>query len=178
MDTDRRGSLGFGIVLILVGGLFLAAQFIPELGQLIQLEYDWPWWVIGVGLVFLLMSVLVRVPGLAVPGAIITGVGGILYYQNSTGDWASWAYIWALIPAFVGVGIMLMNFLDGKFMQGLREGLSAIVGGLFMFAIFGSFLGGPRIFGDLWPLLLIGAGVWILLQNLRSRPARRDENSG
>lgn len=180
-NMDRRGSLGFGIVLILVGAVFLAAQFIPELGQLIQLEYDWPWWVIGVGVVFLLMSVLVRVPGLAVPGAIITGVGGILYYQNATGDWDSWSYIWALIPGFVGIGVMLMNFLQGRFMHGLREGLGAILVSLVMFTIFGSFLGGPRILGDLWPLLLIGAGVLILLENLlrgrRSAPPS-DENAG
>jgi hypothetical protein len=178
MDTDRRGSLGFGVVLVLVGAFFLAAQFIPGLDALVQLEYQWPWWVIGVGMVFLLLSVLLRVPGLAVPGAIISGVGGILYYQNTTGDWASWAYVWALIPGFVGIGVMLMNFLEGKFMKGLREGASAILGSLFMFAIFGSFLGGPRILGDLWPLLLIGAGVLILLQNLRRRPSPTDENPG
>jgi hypothetical protein len=178
MDTDRRGILGFGVVLVLVGAFFLAAQFIPGLDQLIQLEYQWPWWVIGVGVVFLLLSALLRVPGLAVPGAIISGIGGILYYQNTTGDWASWSYIWALIPGFVGIGIMLMNFLEGKFMHGLREGLGAIVVSLVMFAIFGSFLGGPRIMGDLWPLLLIGAGVLILLQNLRRRPSHTDQNPG
>lgn len=175
--TDRRGSLGFGIVLILVGGFFLAAQFVPELGQLLRADFEWPWWVIGLGALFLIMAVLLRSPGLAVPASILAGIGALLYYQNSTGDWKSWSYAWALIPGFVGIGVMLMNFLEGKFMVGLREGVGAILFSLFLFTVFGSFLGGPRILGDLWPLLLIGAGVWILLQNRMGRRASHDNDT-
>jgi hypothetical protein len=39
------------------------------------------------------------------PGSILAGIGGIFYYQNLTNDWESWAYIWALIPGFVGIGV-------------------------------------------------------------------------
>lgn len=168
---EHRSSLGFGLLLVLVGGFFLAAQFVPQLSDIIKLQQEWPWWVIGVGVLFLLMAVLLRAPGLAVPAAIIGGIGAILLYQNRTGDWESWAYMWALIPGFAGVGTLLMHFLEGKFMHGLREGISAILFSLFMFGIFSGFLGGPRIFSQLWPLFLIGAGVWILLQNVR-RPRR------
>lgn len=178
MDADRRGNLGLGLVLILVGGVFLAAQFIPQLNDLIKLQYGWPGWVIGVGLVFFLMAVLLRAPGLAVPASIIAGIGAILYYQNNTGDWDSWAYAWTLIPGFVGVGVLLMNILEGRVLTGLKEGISAILFSLFMFGIFSGFLGGPAIFAQLWPLFLIGAGVWMLLtgmQNRRREPAKTDK---
>jgi hypothetical protein len=40
-----------------------------------------------------------------------------------------------------------------------------------MFGIFGAFLGGPAILSQLWPILLIGAGLWILLSG-RRRPTK------
>ena len=47
------------------------------------------------------------------PGGILTMVGLVLAYQNSTGYWASWAYVWPLVaPGGVGLGL---------FLQGLRE---------------------------------------------------------
>lgn len=172
MDVDRRSNLAFGLILLLVGGFFLAAQFFPQLKDIVRVDYAWPLWVVGVGLIFLVMAVAVRAPGLAVPASIISGIGAILYYQNSTGEWESWAYAWTLIPGFVGVGVMIMNLLEGRFIQGLREGFGPILVSLIMFGIFGSFLGGPTTFSQLWPLLLIGLGVWIMLQG-RMR-GRRD----
>jgi hypothetical protein len=169
MDVDRRSSIAFGLILLLVGGFFLAAQFVPQLKDFIRIDYAWPLWVVGVGLFFLVMAVAVRTPGLAVPASIIAGIGGILYYQNATGDWASWAYAWALIPGFVGVGVMIMNFLEGRFLRGLSEGLVPILVSLILFGVFGSFLGGRREFNQLWPLLLIGLGLLIMLRGLTGR---------
>ena len=40
-----------------------------------------------------------------VPASIVTGIGGLLYWQNATGRWESWSYAWALIVASVGVSI-------------------------------------------------------------------------
>ena len=167
MDMERRSNFTLGLILLLVGGWFLAAQFFPELNDILPLQYDWPWWVIGVGLLFLVMAVVLRAPGLAVPAMIIAGIGGILYYQNNTNDWASWAYAWTLIPGFAGLGALLMNILEGRVMQGFKEGLGAILFSLFLFGIFSGFLGGPAIFAQLWPLFLIGAGLWILLKGAR-----------
>ena len=171
MDTHGRNNIAFGLVLVLVGAWFLARQFFPQLSELIPGVYQWPWWVIGVGLLFLVMAVVLRAPGMAVPAAIIAGVGGILYYQNASGDWDSWAYAWALIPGFAGIGVILKGLFEGRFLHGVREGIRAILFSLFMFGVFGSFLGGPAILSQLWPVLLIGAGVWILLSGLR-RPRR------
>jgi len=171
MDVDRRSNLAFGLILLVVGGFFLAAQFFPQLSELIRVDYAWPLWVVGVGLIFLVMAVAVRAPGLAVPASIISGIGAILYYQNSTGEWASWAYAWTLIPGFVGVGVIIMNLLEGRFVQGFREGMAPILVSLIMFGIFSGFLGGPTTFNQIWPLLLIGLGVWIMLRGT-FRPRR------
>lgn len=167
METNQRSNLIVGVLLLLVGGLFLAAQFFPQLGELIRIDYQWPLIVVGVGLFFLIMAVLVRTPGLAVPASIIGGIGCLLYYQNSTGDWESWAYAWTLIPGFVGVGVMLTQLIEGKLWRGLKEGVSLMLFSLFMFGIFSGFLGGPEIFSRLWPLFLIGAGIWMLLKSMR-----------
>lgn len=173
MDVDRRSNLAFGLILLLVGGFFLAAQFFPQLSEIIRVDYAWPLWVVGVGLVFLVMAVAVRTPGLAVPASITSGIGAILYYQNTTGEWASWAYAWTLIPGFVGVGVLIMNLLEGRFSHGLKEGFGAILFSLVMFGIFSSFLGGPTTFNTVWPLLLIGLGVWVMLQGMfRTRNER------
>lgn len=169
MDTNGRSNLVIGILLLAIGAWFLAGQFFPQLGGLFpDLDYQWPLIVVGVGLFFLIMAVLLRSPGLAVPASIIGGIGGILYYQNNTGDWESWAYAWTLIPGFVGVGVLLTNLLEGKLWKGLKEGISLMLFSLFMFGIFSGFLGGPEIFSRLWPLFLIGTGIWILLKNMRS----------
>ena len=164
MDIDRRSNLAFGLILLLVGAFFLAAQFFPEIRDIVRIDYAWPLWVVGVGMVFLVMAVAVRAPGLAVPASIIAGIGGILYYQNATGAWESWAYAWTLIPGFVGVGVFIMNLLEGRFSQAFREGIGPILVSLIMFGLFSSFLGGPTAFNQLWPLLLIGLGLWIMLR--------------
>ncbi|HEY4718882.1 MAG TPA: hypothetical protein VIH14_07705 [Anaerolineales bacterium] len=176
MDTERRSSIAIGLVLVLVGGWFLAGQIFPQLNELIPIQNQWPWWVIAAGVLFLLMAAVLRAPGMAVPAAIITGIGGILYYQNTSGDWKSWAYAWALIPGFAGVGVIIMGLFEGRFLHGLREGLGTILFSLFMFGVFGAFLGGPPILRQLWPIFLIGAGIWVLLGGIR-RP-RKPLNEG
>lgn len=166
MTTQQRGNLVVGLVLLLIGGWFLAAQFYPQLNEIIRIEYSWPVWVIGIGISFFLLAVIARVPGLAVPAAIVAGIGGILYYQNQTGDWGSWAYAWALIPGFVGIGIFLSDLMEGRLAHGLREGLRLVVISALMFAVFGAFLGGPDYLGDYWPILLILVGLWMLGRGL------------
>ena len=165
---NRRGSLTFGFLLILLGGFFLAVQFVPDLKSWYRSIADWPLWVIGPGLVFFLAAVISGVSGLMVPGAIISGIGGILYYQNVTGDWQSWAYVWTLIIGFVGVGVFLMHLLDGNIRKALDEGGTAIVTSLVMFLIFGSmmryFFGQEPFFGPYWPVLIILWGVWMLIR--------------
>lgn len=170
MDQQRRASLTFGVILILVGALFLAFQLSPQLQLLIDWGAAWPLIIIGVGVVLLIVAVLSGVSGLAVPAAIVGGIGGLLWWQNATGNWESWAYAWALIPGFVGVGIILNGLLSGKVRDGVTAGAWLLLISLVMFFIFGSFLGGLGLLGAYWPVLLILLGFLVLMRPLlRSR---------
>lgn len=164
----RTSSIIAGLILILVGLFFLLLPFFPNLADSINIEQLWPLIIVGVGGLFLLGAVL-GAPDLAIPGSIIAGIGLMLTYQNANNAWESWAYSWALIPGFVGVGIVIQEALKGRARKGLREGGQLIVISLIMFAIFGALLGGFLNFATVAALVLIGVGVWQLLKVLLGR---------
>jgi high-affinity Fe2+/Pb2+ permease len=103
---------------------------------------------------------------MAVPAAIVTGIGLLLYWQNATGNWESWAYVWALIPGFAGVGVLFAGLLGETPRQSLRDGVNLIIISLIMFVIAAAFLGGPNLLGPYWPVLIILFGVWLLIRPL------------
>ena len=75
----KKSSFAWGIILILFGALLLANQLVPGLQSL----FDWPWIVMGVGAVFILLAIFTQTGGLAIPGCIVGGIGAILYYQSN-----------------------------------------------------------------------------------------------
>ncbi len=162
MRGRRRASLLQGLLLILLGLLILVIQLLPG----IQISFSWPWIIIGAGLVVFFIGLGTGVPALAIPACIIAGLGGILYYQSITGDWDSWAYIWSLIPGFVGIGLVLTGLLSGDGRDSARAGLWLIVISLALFSVFGSFFGALGLLGDYWPVLLILLGVLLLVSPL------------
>ena len=164
MDKGRRSALAGGIILILLGLLFLAGQ----LGLLSwPSELTWPLILVGIGAAMLIIGLLTGEPGMAVPACVIAGIGGILYWQNSTGRWETWAYVWTLIPGFVGIGTILTGLFEWKW-ETIRGGLwmlviSAILFGVFS-SIFAPMFGGTTVIGQWWPLLLILLGILTLLE--------------
>jgi hypothetical protein len=128
--------------------------------------------VIGVGLLLLILGILTGSPGMAVPACIVGGIGCILYYQNATGNWTSWAYAWTLIPGFVGLGTILARLLGDPAPASWRSGFGMILTSLVLFAIFASIFGGWDLFGPYWPLLLVLLGLWILVQAFLGRKSR------
>lgn len=166
MSRQRRGNIALGVILILVGGWFLATQFIPGLSDLIPINLTWPLILVGVGLFLLIFGALTGAPGMAVPAAIVGGLGVMFYWQDATNNWESWAYTWTLIPGFVGVGVLLEGLLSGNFRRAWGGGMTLIVISAVMFLIFGSFLGGPISLGLYWPVLLILLGLWMLVSML------------
>jgi hypothetical protein len=149
-------------VLVLIGAAILAVQLVPG----VQLQFSWPWIIIGVGVLMLVIGAATGAPGLAVPACILAGIGGILYYQNATGDWDSWAYIWALIPGFVGLGVVLSGLLGGEGIGAMRAGGWLILISLVLLAAFGSLFGALGMVGDYWPVLLIVLGLALLVAPL------------
>lgn len=173
MDQSKRGSLAMGLLLILAGAFFLLTQFYPAFNTWVDLNLSWPWFVIGVGVLFFIFGFAFMLPGMLVAACVIGGIGGLLYWQNMTGNWTSWSYAWTLIPGFSGVGILLASILDRTGEFTVLKGLDTIFTSLIMFLIFGSFLGGFNLLGNYWPLLLVLAGLMIVLRTVfRRRPAQ------
>jgi hypothetical protein len=119
---------------------------------------------IAAGGFLFLTGLLTGVAGLAVPAAIIAGIGGILYWQVLHDDFASWAYLWTLIPGFSGVGAVLMALVSKEDRSSLGGGLQLILISLVLLAIFGTFLGGFSGLTRYWPVLLILYGVGLLVR--------------
>jgi hypothetical protein len=177
MSDNSSGRNAVAIGLISLGVLFLLAQVF----QFSFLGLLWPLFIIGPGAVFLYFAINGNrdAAGLAVPGAVISGTGLILFYQNLTGHWNSWAYVWALYPVFVGLALVFIGRRTAS-ESTLRTGDNMVKWGLFAFIglwalfellIFG---GNSQLISTLLPLVLIGAGVYILMRG-RSGIATRYE---
>ena len=165
MERKQRSDLALGVLLVLVGVAAILDRFVPAFSILRQTYFEWPVWVIGFGGLLLLIGLITANWDVFVPGMVFAGIGGILYWQNETGQWESWSYIWALIPGFVGLGLLLQGLLSGERMK-MREGLKTILVSLVLFAIFGSFLGPLSQMGFIWPAVLICIGLFIFVRSL------------
>ncbi len=166
----KRKSRAFGgILLVLVGVLLLIRELRPDLFK----YWDWSFFVIGLGVFFLLWAILSRSGRLAVPGSILAGIGGILYYQNLTNDWASWSYIWALIPGFVGIGVVISGIIDRNYKEAFTGGLTLLLISGVLFVVLGGYFGLQPEITRYWPALLILLGVIALIRALIPGKSKR-----
>ena len=127
-------QLFIGFVFVVTGGLFLADQFL----EVELMRNYWPLLIVLFGLMFFLSMVLVRRHGawLAIPGAVITTAGIILFIHNTFDLWVTWTYAWALLISAVGLGMLIMNIYLKR--DGLRKASGWVIGvGLTLFVIFG-----------------------------------------
>jgi len=163
-------SLVAGVTLVVVGILLLVGRIFG-----VSLErFLWPFYIIVPGVLLFVFALAMKDSGegVAIAGSIVTMVGLVLLYQNTTDHWQSWAYAWALVaPTSIGLGQMVYGSLKGRehiVKSGL--GLAKIGGIIFVIgAVFFELVIGISGFGYIgWPVLLIGAGVLLLLRNLLS----------
>lgn len=155
------GRVVVAVGLIALGVLFFIAQFTGWN----LFAWIWPLFIIIPGLAMFVPVMNGREAGLAVPASIVTGTGLLLFYQSVTGNWGSWAYAWTLYGVFLGFGLWLTGRLRGD--AGTRQtGEYFMLGGLVAFAFFFLLFGG---FGVLWPLILIGVGVYLLFRAMGGR---------
>lgn len=181
-DRARNGALVGGTLLIGFGLLSLASQLFRNV---MDWSYVWPLAVIVAGALFFAGMFLGgrSVSGLAIPGTIIAGIGLVLLYQNLTSHWESWAYSWALIIIFVGLGI----FLAGAYARDegqRRSGVKLMKIGFILFVVFGAFF--EMIFsmdrslgfrGVLFPALLILLGLYLIVRRLGLLPWGKSEEA-
>lgn len=165
----NQSSRAIGIVLIAVGALILSAQWVGTGAEL------WPLFIVLPGLLLLGAALLGSrdAAGLAVPGAIVTTVGLILFLQEASNHYESWAYAWGLVLASVGGGTVLKASLEDDAHE-RQEGWKLLMLGLTLFAGFGVFFE-FFIFGGVagWvlryalPLALIAIGAALLWRQQR-----------
>jgi len=166
-------ALAIGAILVVIGLILLVAQLADfALGDL-----GWPFWIVAVGAVLLALGLtVVGEKGLVIGGTVVTTIGLILLYQDSTGHWESWAYAWALIPAASGLGLALWGIRSGSFSD-IRAGTWGLLGGLAFFAVAFLFfegiigLSGDRLPIADWvlPVVVIGIGLVLLARGLMQR---------
>ena len=107
--------------------------------------------------------------GLAIPGTIISGLGLMMFIQNLTGYWESWAYSWTVILVLVGLGIFIMG-LYTEDTHRRQAGIRVMKVGAILFIIFGGFFelifNAFRPYGlrqYLFPLLLVLLGIYLIV---------------
>ncbi|HNT77444.1 MAG TPA: hypothetical protein PKH77_20720 [Anaerolineae bacterium] len=166
----RRNNISAGIVLIVLGVVFLLFQIFPYL----RVTFTWPMIILLVALGLLVIGLLTLTPEMVIPASIVGGIGSILYLQNSgILTWASWAYLWTLIPGFAGIGTLIAGLLRRQ-RKMIVEGLNTLLTSAILFAIFGAIFGNMFGFfplnGVTLALLLIGLGVILFIRALLPSP--------
>lgn len=167
--------MAIGGILVVIGAILLAGQLLDiGLGDL-----GWPFIIIAIGVAILLVGLVVaNQSGMVIGGAVVTTVGLVLFYQNATDHWQSWAYAWALVgPAASGLGLALWGIRSGDG-RDVRNGTWGFLGGLAFFAVgllfFEGIIGisGRRLDLPEWvlPGVVIAIGLVILARGLLQRP--------
>jgi peptidoglycan/LPS O-acetylase OafA/YrhL len=170
MNKQNRTQLVLGTLLILLGIWFVAAQRVPALKAWMEIQFQWPFYVIGAGALILVIGLLTGAANMAIPACIVAGIGGILYYQNYSNDWESWSFLWTLIPGFVGVGTVLAGLLGEDTRHNLARGLNLMVLSAVLLVIFAAFFHRVNILGAYGPAaILILFGLYIIVRGL-TRP--------
>ena len=176
--ANNTGNIVLAVILIGAGILFLLRPvFNIDIGH-----FTWPFFVIVPGVALLVLALSVGDPTgepLAIVGTVVTVVGLILLFQNTTNQWATWAYVWALVaPTSIGLGMILYGSIKGhptSVANGARlvkVGLAIfLVGAVFFELIIG--LSGFGLGNVGWPIVLIALGVLLLLRNFL--PTRKSQ---
>ena len=117
-ESERRMpakvNIALGVILIVLGIVFILGQVVGvNLGRFL-----WPFFIIVPGALMLIFALVAgggAGQGLSMAGSIVTMIGLLLLYQNTTNHWESWAYGWALVaPTSIGLGQMLHGRVKGR----------------------------------------------------------------
>jgi hypothetical protein len=175
--SARQGvSSTLGMVFVVLGGVALISTLTGNwMARWLFSESGWPWIIIGAGVFLLLLMLAGGRAGawLAIPATLTTVTGTVLWVMNSTEQWQTMAYAWALIaPTGVGLGIWLQGVRAGQtpmIAVGQRVvaiGLALFVGFAFMFEVLINLSGlmVSNAVRSAAPILLIALGVVFLMR--------------
>jgi len=176
----RRQSMVLGGLFVLIGAILLAGQFVRvDLGR-----YGWPFFVIVPGILILFVALTARgavSEGLAILGSIVTVTGLILFFQDATDHYESWAYAWALVfPGAIGLGMILYGLTASR-PGNVRSGARLVGIALVLFLLGAAFfegvigIGGYQLdhtAGVVLGVIIIALGALMLVLNLTSSGRR------
>ena len=187
MDQRRQTTAPLiGIVLLAIGvGALALRQLGVDLGGWVGTG-AWPLLVIVPGLILIVAAIAPTPPngaGLAIGGSIVTTVGLLLLYQQSSGHWESWAYAWALLPTAAGVALAVYGSTT-RHASMTSVGLRLAGIGSLLFAIglwyFETVFDSGRVPLDLaawWPVIPLVAGLLLVARAFLTSRLSRDEGS-
>ena len=168
MNTLETQNQRVGAALVGAGVLLLIVRiFSWNIGGL------WPLFLLVPGVALLVAAALggASVSALFVPGSVVTILGVIFSFQNATDYFESWVYVWALLPAAVGVGLLLYGRRSGNpELESTGRRLAGIftlvflVAAIFFEAFIFNNVMNTWFFRTGLPLLAIAAGAFLLLR--------------
>jgi hypothetical protein len=178
MDRQNRSRIVVGAILVLLGMFFLFSQFMNMVFNIRIGQYTWPFIILVPGILLYISAFLTDEKtgqALIIPGSIVSALGMLMFFQNVTGLWASWAYAWAfLFPTSVGIGQIVFGMLRGK-NELVRDGwklarvglIILVVGFVFFELLIGvSGFGFFGLRGFCFPIVLIIGGLLFIVFNL------------
>jgi len=141
--TTRSPMANLGILLIVVGIVVLALQYIHiDMSWLPKrwAELTWPLRIIIPGLALFVVGLVLpdrAGEGLSALGLVAAAAGALMWYQDVTGTWQSWAYAWALVfPAAGGLAGIIHGTLHANWRH-VRDSFGGLVFGVVMFLVIG-----------------------------------------
>jgi uncharacterized membrane protein HdeD (DUF308 family) len=173
----RRNEWVVGALLIIIGLFFLLNQFV----ELPGLESLAIYFVLGLGLLFLVWGVITREAGLMIPGGILSGIGlGIALvagpFEFDDGDLSGGVFMGAFALGWVLITVFTALFTDETHWWPLiPAAIMAIISGALL--VEGPFEVVLEWLGKLWPVALIIGGIAMLLgaRKLNKKEPESDE---
>lgn len=156
-----------GVVVIALGLVMLIATITDSqlVGQMI---------VLLLGVIFLAWGVMVRHPGPLIPGCILSGLGGGILLSQWLSTSMSGQAQGGIVTMCMGLGFLLIMPAQQYLTRQGAHWWPLIPGGILSLTGFGLLLGDAGLtmlswVGRLWPLAVIGVGIALLYQVLRSQ---------
>ncbi len=157
----RRNNSSIGGLLIIIGGLLLAARILFN-RSLFSLGADdfWPMIILLIGAGFELAYYITnKAPGLLVPGGILTTYGLLFFFEVAT-SWHFSAFTWPIYIFGVAVGLFQLYVHIGRprgllIAAGIISGIAAACTAVIIFRFFLGIID----FGILVPIVLLLAGL-------------------
>ena len=177
---SRTIELFAGIVLLVVGIVVLASEplleFVRGLGVSDEVLAWWPVLIVVLSLFFLVPSLVGRQnrrlrAGMALPGAMLAGIGGALLYTSLTDRWTAWSSLWTVIPFSFGLGMYAAGWIaDAPAFKWIGSGIA--LGGVVAYLVFATAFGGEP-FRLIAAIGIIGLGVVLVAGGLAERLSRK-----